>query len=94
MKKENVEMIDALRDFVIRIASDEDNATPAQLRAMTEVAKMLLNDDESEHESFMDWLENKEPYVPTMKDYEHMLSLSLLGADCIKSKATCDTDRA
>ena len=94
MSEKETKMIDALYDFVIRIASNEGSATPAQLCAMAEVAKMLLNDNESEHESFMDWLENEEPYVPTMKDYEHMLSLPLLGADCIKSKATCDTDRA
>lgn len=94
MKKKNVEMIEALQDFVIRIASNESNATSAQLNAMTEVAKMILDSNEPEHESFMDWLENREHYVPTMKDYEHMLSLPLLGADCIKSKATCDTDKA
>lgn len=44
MKKENKEMIAALRKFVIDTANNAHTATPAELEAMVEAAWIVLED--------------------------------------------------
>lgn len=42
MNKQNVEMIDELRKFVIETVKNADKATPAQLEAMTRAADVVV----------------------------------------------------
>ena len=42
MKQENIEMLNDLRKFVTEIVRKPNEATPAQLEAMTEAATLVL----------------------------------------------------